>query len=118
MAPAIALSQFILGIAIALVILIVIAVLIIKFSVKLPIRPFFLTATVLIYYLVFRFLGESIHALQVAGKFPAHTVAELPSISWIGMYPTWETFIPQMIVLIWMVWRLILPEYRSRKQTA
>ncbi len=118
MAPAIALSQFILGIAIALVILIVIAVLIIKFSVKLPIRPFFLTATVLIYYLVFRFLGESIHALQVAGKFPAHTVAELPSISWIGMYPIWETFIPQMIVLIWMVWRLILPEYRSRKQTA
>lgn len=118
MAPAIALSQLILGIAIALVILIVIAVLIIKFSVKLPIRPFFLTATVLIYYLVFRFLGESIHALQVAGKFPAHTVAGLPSISWIGMYPTWETFIPQMIVLIWMVWRLILPEYRSRKQTA
>ncbi|MFD1989023.1 FTR1 family protein [Paenibacillus nicotianae] len=118
MAPAIALSQLILGIAIALVILIVIAVLIIKFSVKLPIRPFFLTATVLIYYLVFRFLGESIHALQVAGKFPAHTVAELPSISWIGMYPTWETFIPQMIVLIWMVWRLILPEYRNRKQTA
>lgn len=118
MAPAIALSQLILGIVIALVILIVIAVLIIKFSVKLPIRPFFLTATVLIYYLVFRFLGESIHALQVAGKFPAHTVAELPSISWIGMYPTWETFIPQMIVLIWMVWRLILPEYRNRKQTA
>jgi len=118
MAPAIALSQLILGIAIALVILIVIAVLIIKFSVKLPIRPFFLTATVLIYYLVFRFLGESIHALQVAGKFPAHTVAGLPSVSWIGMYPTWETFIPQMIVLIWMVWRLILPEYRSRKQTA
>lgn len=118
MAPAIALSQLILGIAIALVILIVIAVLIIKFSVKLPIRPFFLTATVLIYYLVFRFLGESIHALQVAGKFPAHTVAGLPSISWIGMYPTWETFIPQMIVLIWMVWRLILPEYRNRKQTA
>lgn len=118
MASAIAFSQLILGIAIALVILIVIAVLIIKFSVKLPIRPFFLTATVLIYYLVFRFLGESIHALQVAGKFPAHTVAGLPSISWIGMYPTWETFIPQMIVLIWMVWRLILPEYRSRKQTA
>lgn len=118
MAPAIALSQLILGIAIALVILIVIAVLIIKFSVKLPIRPFFLTATVLIYYLVFRFLGESIHALQVAGKFPAHTVVGLPSVSWIGMYPTWETFIPQMIVLIWMVWRLILPEYRSRKQTA
>ncbi|WP_046215764.1 FTR1 family iron permease [Paenibacillus wulumuqiensis] len=116
MAPSIALSQLLLGIGMAMVILIIVAVLIIRFSVKLPVRPFFLTATVLIYYLVFRFLGESIHSLQVAGQFPAHHAAGLPSISWIGMYPTWETFIPQMIVLIFMLWKLILPEYRNRRQ--
>ncbi|WP_322908100.1 FTR1 family protein [Paenibacillus campi] len=119
MAPAIALSQLLLGIGLALVILIVIAVLIIRFSVKLPIRPFFLTATVLIYYLVFRFLGESIHALQVAGTLPAHTIAGMFSISWLGIYPTWETLIPQTIVLLFLLWRLVLPEYQSkRKQTA
>ncbi|WP_017814144.1 FTR1 family iron permease [Paenibacillus shenyangensis] len=118
MAPAIELSQLLLGIGLALVILIIVAVLIIRFSVKLPVRPFFLTATVLIYYLVFRFLGESIHSLQVAGQFPAHNASGLPSAGWIGMYPTWETFIPQMIVLLFMLWKLILPEYRKYRQSA
>ncbi|WP_431087176.1 FTR1 family iron permease [Paenibacillus sp. 8b26] len=116
MAPAIETSQLLIGIGSATVILVVLAFAIIKFSVRLPIRAFFLTATVLIYYLVFRFLGESIHSLQVAGKLPAHTASSLPSISWLGMYPTWETFIPQVAVLIFMVWQLVRQEMRSSKQ--
>ncbi|NEU28582.1 FTR1 family iron permease [Paenibacillus polymyxa] len=113
MAPAIEPSQLLLGIGSAMGILVVLAFAIIKFSVRLPIRAFFLTATVLIYYLVFRFLGESIHSLQVAGKLPGHTASSLPSISWLGMYPTWETFIPQALVLIFMVWQLVRQEIRS-----
>ncbi|MFK4302708.1 MULTISPECIES: FTR1 family protein [unclassified Paenibacillus] len=116
MAPAIETSQLLIGIGSATVVLVVLALAIIKFSVRLPIRAFFLTATVLIYYLVFRFLGESIHSLQVAGKLPGHTVSSLPSISWLGMYPTWETFIPQVAVLIFMVWQLVRQEMRSSKQ--
>ncbi|MDN4090381.1 FTR1 family iron permease [Paenibacillus polymyxa] len=113
MAPAIETSQLLIGIGSATVILVVLALAIIKFSVRLPIRAFFLTATILIYYLVFRFLGESIHSLQVAGKLPGHTASSLPSISWLGMYPTWETFVPQALVLIFMVWKLVRQEIRS-----
>ncbi|WP_179030531.1 FTR1 family iron permease [Paenibacillus kribbensis] len=116
MAPAIETSQLLLGIGSAMAILVVLAFAIIKFSVRLPIRAFFLTATVLIYYLVFRFLGESIHSLQVAGKLPGHTASTLPSISWLGMYSTWETFVPQVAVLIFMVWQLVRQEIRSSKQ--
>jgi high-affinity iron transporter len=116
MAPAIEPSQLLIGIGSAMAILVVLAFAIIKFSVRLPIRAFFLTATVLIYYLVFRFLGESIHSLQVAGKFPGHTASTLPSISWLGMYPTWETFVPQVAVLIFMVWQLVRQEMRSSRQ--
>ncbi len=115
MAPAIETSQLLIGIGSATVILVVLALAIIKFSVRLPIRAFFLTATILIYYLVFRFLGESIHSLQVAGKLPGHTASSLPSISWLGMYPTWETFVPQALVLIFMVWQLVRQEIRSSK---
>lgn len=113
MAPAIETSQLLIGIGSAMFTLVVLAFAIIKFSVRLPIRAFFLTATVLIYYLVFRFLGESIHSLQVAGKLPGHTASSLPSISWLGMYPTWETFVPQAAVLIFMVWQLVRQEIRS-----
>ncbi|MDP9700060.1 high-affinity iron transporter [Paenibacillus intestini] len=115
MAPAIQLSQLLIGIGIALVILIVLAVAIIQFSVRLPVRWFFLTATLLIYYLVFRFLGESIHALQVSATLPAHVAPDLPALSWLGLYPTWETFVPQMAVLLYIIFSLIRTEKRSIK---
>ena len=107
MAPSIDPYQLLLGIGIALVILTILGYAIIALSVRLPLRAFFLTATLLIYYLVFRFLGESIHSLQIAGKLSAHAVEKLPSIAWLGMYPTWETFVPQIAVLIFIVWQLL-----------
>ncbi|KOY14537.1 FTR1 family iron permease [Paenibacillus xylanivorans] len=115
MAPAIETSQMLIGMGAALLILIVLAVAIIQFSVRLPVRWFFLTATLLIYYLVFRFLGESIHSLQVSATLGAHVVPSLPTIGWLGMYPTWETFIPQLLVLIFMIFNLIRTEVRSAK---
>jgi len=107
MAPSIKVSQLLLGIGSALVILGIVGYAIIALSAKLPIAAFFRTATLLIYYLVFRFLGESIHSLQVAGKLPAHVQDGLPSISWLGMYPTWETLIPQLLVLAFIVWEML-----------
>lgn len=115
MAPAIDTSQMLIGMGVALLILIVLAVAIIQFSVRLPVRWFFLTATLLIYYLVFRFLGESIHSLQVSAALGAHVVPSLPTIGWLGMYPTWETFIPQLVVLVFMIFNLIRTEVRSAK---
>lgn len=107
MAPAIATSQLLIGIGGALAILIVLGYAIIALSAKLPIAAFFRAATVLIYYLVFRFLGESIHALQVAGKIPAHAESTLPSIGWLGLYPTWETFVPQILILAFILWEML-----------
>ncbi|QUL58420.1 FTR1 family iron permease [Paenibacillus tritici] len=107
MAPAIATSQLLLGIGGALVVLIILGYAMIALSARLPVAAFFRTATVLIYYLVFRFLGESIHALQIAGKLPAHTGSSLPSIGWLGMYPTWETTVPQLLILVFILWELL-----------
>ncbi|WP_342421155.1 FTR1 family protein [Paenibacillus sp. FSL E2-0178] len=115
MAPAIATSQLLLGIGGALAILIVLGYAIIALSARLPIAAFFRTATVLIYYLVFRFLGESIHALQVAGKIPAHAESSLPSIGWLGLYPTWETFVPQILILAFILWELLRGRQASRR---
>ncbi|HET7521736.1 MAG TPA: FTR1 family protein [Bacillales bacterium] len=99
MAADISASQLMLGIAVALVILLGIGFAIIKFSIKLPIQALFLTITVLIYYLAFKFTGESLHALQVVDKISAHPMGGLPSVSWLGVYPTWETMIAQVLLL-------------------
>ncbi|WP_036703943.1 FTR1 family iron permease [Paenibacillus sp. OSY-SE] len=116
MAPSIEPLQLAIGIGGALLALVVLGFAIIHFSAKLPIRPFFMAATALIYYLVIRFLGESIHALQVAGKLSAHSQAGLPSIGWLGAYPTWETFVPQLAALLFIMFMLLRGSLGKGKQ--
>lgn len=69
MAPSIETNTLLSGIGVASLILVVLGVAIMYFSIKIPVRTLFLGITVLIYYLAFKFTGESIHALQVVGKF-------------------------------------------------
>ncbi|MNC62368.1 Ferrous iron permease EfeU precursor [compost metagenome] len=91
---------------------------IIALSAKLPIAAFFRVATLLIYYLVFRFLGESLHSLQVAGKLPAHVENTLPAVSWLGLFPTWETLLPQLVVLVFILWEILRGRTNRKTRTA
>lgn len=108
MAPSIAMSQMVLGIAAALVILLVLAFVLIKYSVKLPLRPFFLFASAFIYLLVFRFIGESVHSLQVASLVPGHTLPDAPAITVLGIYPTAETLALQGMLLLYLLIRYVV----------
>lgn len=99
MAPSISLSDLLLGMGMGIVILIVAAVLMLFAGVRLPMRLFFRIASLLVYYLGFKFIGVGIHALQVAGILPASPIDFLPDIPFLGVYPTWETLIPQIVLL-------------------
>jgi high-affinity iron transporter len=99
-APAISVVSLVTGIAGAFAVLAIIGFLIIRFSVRLPVHYFFLVATMLIYYLAFKIAGQSIHSLQLVGILPTHIATGLPAITILGMTSTWETFVPQMAILI------------------
>ncbi len=99
-APAIPLLSLVAGILGAFALLVVIGFLIIRFSVRLPLHYFFLVATVLIYYLAFKIAGQSVHSLQLVGILPTHIATGLPAVNILGMSSTWETFVPQMAILI------------------
>lgn len=115
MAPSIEPGQLLTGMLGASAALAILGYVVIRFSVKLPIKPFMLIASLFIYYLVIRFLGESLHALQVAGLLPVHRAAWLPEAGWLGAYPTWETFAPQGLFLLFIVARLTVTEYRGKR---
>lgn len=100
MASSIALNDLLWGLAIGSGVLIVVAILILRLGVHLPMRPFFLAAGLLVYYLGFKFLGTGIHALQLAGVFPASPVEFLRAVPFIGLYPTWEVVIAQAGLLM------------------
>lgn len=98
-ASSISLSDLLIGLGIGSVILLVIGVLMVVVGVRLPIGPFFTVASVLVFYLCFKFIGMGVHALQIAGFLPASSAKYLPASDFLGMYPTWETTIPQFILL-------------------
>ncbi|WLV25584.1 FTR1 family protein [Aciduricibacillus chroicocephali] len=99
MAPAIELKELLIGIGTALVILALLALVIIRFSSRIPLRPFFAIAAWLIYILAFKMVGASVHALQVAGIFSVHVADYVPFINWLGIYPTLETILPQLLLI-------------------
>lgn len=99
MAPSISTGKLLAGIVLALVILTVFAFLFIRYSAKIAVGPFFKIATILIYFLAFKILGVSIHALQLTGHIGTTQIQSLPIISWLGFYPTWETIAPQVVLL-------------------
>jgi high-affinity iron transporter len=114
-APSIEPLQLMLGIGGALALLVLLGFIVIKGSVKLPMRPFFLVATLLIYYFVFKFSGQSIHALQVAGQLPAHSTQVLPTWTWVGLYPTWETTMTQLFILLIIAIQMIRTELKKKR---
>ncbi|HQY92146.1 FTR1 family protein [Caldilinea sp.] len=99
-APAIALQDLLLGIGVGVALLALVAWLILKAGVKLPLRLFFQIAGALVFYLGFKFVGTGIHALQVAGVAPATPIPWLPAIPLLGIFPTWESFLPQLLLLV------------------
>lgn len=66
---------------------------------RIPLKWFFGFTSVLLYYMAFTFMGKGIHELQMGEQISMTSADFLPSISWLGIYPTWETFIGQAALL-------------------
>lgn len=100
MASSIAVRDLALGLGMGTAALALLAVLMLKAGLSIPLRPFFRVAGLLVYYLGFKFVGTGIHALQVGGFLPVSPVAFLRAIPFIGLYPTWEVVGLQVLLLL------------------
>ncbi len=98
-APSIAFGDLAIGLAIGTAGLAALGVVMLVFGVRIPIRPFFLFTSLLVYYLALKFVGAGVHALQVAGIVPATSERFLPEIGFFGVFPTWETTAVQVALL-------------------
>ncbi len=91
------------GIAAAAVLLALIGALILKYSVRLPIGPFFGATSGLLALLAVVFAGNGIAALQEAGAVNA-TAVHFVSVPLLGIYPTLQGLLVQTAGLV-----LVLP---------
>ena len=98
--PRISSFDFVLGISLALLVLVVLAFMMNKASqLFLPHKVFFVL-TWMIYALAFKMTGVSIHALQLTNMIPNHLIAGIPTIDILGIYPSWEVLAGQALFII------------------
>lgn len=69
-------------------------------AVKLPIRPFFIFTGMLLYYMAFVFAGKGMMELIEGKLFMPSLIAWMPTIPFIGIFPYWQTLIPQILLLL------------------
>ena len=98
--PRISSFDFVLGISLALLVLVMIAFVMNKASqFFLPHKVFFIL-TWMIYALAFKMMGVSIHALQLTNMIPNHLISGFASIDILGIYPSWEGLAGQALFII------------------
>jgi high-affinity iron transporter len=88
-----------LGLGIGVIALVVIYILIRVLSIRLPLKPFFLGTSVLLFVMSITFVGNGIKELQEGNVIPVTPVSGVASVDILGIYPTLETLIPQLALL-------------------
>lgn len=71
-----------------------------KASLKIPYSLFFTVTAIFLFYMAFYFVGGSMLELQEAGMVGITPIEWLPPLSWLGIYPTWQSIGAQLIFLV------------------
>lgn len=91
-------TAVLLGIVTAAFLLLLVGSLILRYSVRLPIGPFFTVASILLAVMAVIFVGNGIAALQAAGVLEV-TRVHFISLPTLGIHPTVQTLVSQVLIL-------------------
>ena len=94
------LSMVIAGFIVGLVILLIAYVVIKMFAINIPIKPFFIITSIVIFYMSLVFTGKGVMELVEGKLFVPHTIDGMPTITWLGLYPYYESLVPQALMLL------------------
>jgi len=78
------------------------AVVLVRTSTRLPIGQFFAASSLLVAVLAVVLAGKGIEGLQEAGMLATNPIA-IPRIDILGIYPSWQTLLAQVAVLLAVV---------------
>lgn len=102
------------GIAAGAAVLGLIAWVLLRTSRRLPIGTFFSASSALIAVLAIVLTGKGVAALQEAG-WVAVSVAPVPHIELLGIYPTWQSLLAQLAILVLLAVGFVFNIRRGRR---
>ena len=108
------------GFIAGLVILLVVYFVFKKFSIKIPIKPFFVFTSAIIFYMSIVFVGKGVMEL-VEGKIFVPTIIsglEFPQWmgDWFGLKPYYESLIPQILMITALIVGIVIMKRKQAKQ--
>jgi high-affinity iron transporter len=77
-----------------------------RFGVRIPLRPFFATTSVLLYYMAFVFMGKGIRELQEGNVMTITVIPGFPHVEALGLFPSVETLLGQALLVALFVFAL------------
>lgn len=107
-------GYLLLGMVAAILILAVVAFVLLRTSARLPIGKFFAASSALVAILAFVMVGKGVAALQKVGVFEISPIP-FPQIDWLGIYPTTQTVIAQLLILTIIFASVIYNIWSARK---
>jgi high-affinity iron transporter len=97
----------VLGIVAGMVALVIIFTLFYRFGLRIPLRPFFTVTSAFLYYMAFVFAGKGVRELQEGGAVTITPLPGFPHIEAMGIYPSVETLLAQLLLLALLAFALI-----------
>jgi high-affinity iron transporter len=107
-----------LGFGIGSVALVVIYILIRVLSLRLPLKPFFLGTSVLLFVMSVSFIGSGVKELQEGNVIPVTLLPFNFTVDILGIYPTLQTLIPQVVLLAVTVVTFVFQIRKNKRLTA
>ena len=85
-------------------------------SLRIPLKPFFVGTSILMYVMAIAFAGGGIKELQEGDVIGVTPVNNIPSVDLLGIYPTLETLLPQVILVLLALGSIVY--YRGKAKIA
>lgn len=106
------------GLIVACVILVILYILVTKIGVKLPLKPFFVATSTLMFILCISFVGKGVKELQEADVIGRTVIKGMNgfSIDLLGIYDRLETLLPQIILLVITIITVIVQRNNNKKK--
>ncbi|MGI5075447.1 FTR1 family iron permease [Treponema vincentii] len=112
-------NAMILAIVLSAIVLIAVFLVFRFLTVRLPLKPFFLVTSVLMYAMCFSFTGKGVSELQAAGVVNKTVIPWMGfEMDFLGIYATYESLIPQIIVLAVIITMSVVYAKKNKQQRA
>ena len=87
-------------------------------SLRLPLKPFFIGTSILMYVMAIAFAGGGVKELQEGDIIGVTPVNFVQSVDILGIYPTVETLLPQVVLVLLAVGSMLYYRAQSRSRKA